>query len=374
MNRFIRRIGDVSARRPWTTIGAWAVLAALVVALSGALGGAFADDFSAPGSESAEAMELLEERFPEAAGGTAVAVFAARRRRAAGRLPAGHRLGAVPGRGDRARRHRERPVRDGPDLGGRADRVRRDHPGRAVDRVRPRHGGDARRRPRAGPRRRADGRVRRRRRVPQRRGGVLGRRGGRPRRRARRPPRRLRDGRGRPRADRARAGRRRRRAQRHRAAGRRPDRLHRRADDRRDGRTGRRHRLRAVHRLPLPREPRRRAGQRAGAVRRHGLVRHRRLLRRRHRGPGDGRARADRCGLPRLHRARHVDRRAVRGGDRDHPAAGDPVAARRPHRRRTDRRPASRRQAGRGHRLVAAGPPDLRPALAVPGRRVARCS
>ena len=77
MNRFIRRIGDVSARRPWTTIGVWAVLAALVIVLSGALGSAFADDFSAPGSESAEAIELLEERLPEAAGGTAVAVFAA---------------------------------------------------------------------------------------------------------------------------------------------------------------------------------------------------------------------------------------------------------------------------------------------------------
>ena len=76
MNRFIRRIGDFSARRPWTTIGAWAVLAALVVVLSGAVGGAFADDFSAPGSDSAEAMELLEQRFPEVAGGTAVAVFA----------------------------------------------------------------------------------------------------------------------------------------------------------------------------------------------------------------------------------------------------------------------------------------------------------
>jgi RND superfamily putative drug exporter len=77
MSNFIRRIGDLSARRPWTTIGAWAVLAALVVVLSGALGGSFADDFSAPGSESAEAIELLEERLPEAAGGTAVAVFAA---------------------------------------------------------------------------------------------------------------------------------------------------------------------------------------------------------------------------------------------------------------------------------------------------------
>jgi len=55
MNRFIRRIGDASARRPWTTIGMWAVLAALVVSLSGAFGGVFADDFSAPGSESARA-------------------------------------------------------------------------------------------------------------------------------------------------------------------------------------------------------------------------------------------------------------------------------------------------------------------------------
>ena len=77
MSNLIRRIGDLSARRPWTTIGAWAVLAALVVVLSGALGGSFTDDFSAPGSESAEAIELLEERLPEAAGGTAVAVFAA---------------------------------------------------------------------------------------------------------------------------------------------------------------------------------------------------------------------------------------------------------------------------------------------------------
>jgi len=77
MNRFIRRIGGISARRPWATIGAWAVLAALVVALSAALGGEPADDFSAPGSESAEATELLEERFPAVAGGSAVAVFAA---------------------------------------------------------------------------------------------------------------------------------------------------------------------------------------------------------------------------------------------------------------------------------------------------------
>jgi RND superfamily putative drug exporter len=76
MNRFIRRIGDISARRPWRTIGVWAAFAALVVVLTGAFGGTFADDFSAPGSESADAMELLDDRFPEASGGSGVAVFA----------------------------------------------------------------------------------------------------------------------------------------------------------------------------------------------------------------------------------------------------------------------------------------------------------
>jgi len=77
MHRIVRRIGDASARRPWVTIGAWAVAAAIVLGLAGTAGGAFADDFVAPGSQSEEAMQLLEERFPEAAGGSAMAVFAA---------------------------------------------------------------------------------------------------------------------------------------------------------------------------------------------------------------------------------------------------------------------------------------------------------
>ena len=83
MQRVIRRIGDASARRPWITIGAWAVAAAIVMFLAGTAGGTFADDFVAPGSQSEQAMRLLEERFPEAARGNAMAVFAA---------PAGERL------------------------------------------------------------------------------------------------------------------------------------------------------------------------------------------------------------------------------------------------------------------------------------------
>ncbi|MBV7697032.1 MMPL family transporter [Streptomyces sp. TRM70350] len=77
MKRLTRRIGDASARRPWVTIAAWVAALALVLPLAGVAGGAFADDLVAPGSQSEEAMELLEERFPEASGGTAMAVFAA---------------------------------------------------------------------------------------------------------------------------------------------------------------------------------------------------------------------------------------------------------------------------------------------------------
>ncbi|MDO0931538.1 MMPL family transporter [Streptomyces sp. DG2A-72] len=77
MNRLTRRIGDASARRPWLTIAAWLAALALVLPLAGLAGGSFVDDLVAPGSQSEEAMELLEERFPEASGGSATTVFAA---------------------------------------------------------------------------------------------------------------------------------------------------------------------------------------------------------------------------------------------------------------------------------------------------------
>ncbi|MFE6286983.1 MMPL family transporter [Streptomyces sp. NPDC057877] len=76
MNRLTRRIGDASARRPWAAIAAWIAALALVLPLAGLAGSAFVDDLVAPGSQSEEAMELLEERFPEASGGSAMAVFA----------------------------------------------------------------------------------------------------------------------------------------------------------------------------------------------------------------------------------------------------------------------------------------------------------
>jgi RND superfamily putative drug exporter len=76
MNQFARRVGAASARRPWRTLAAWAVVAATVTMLAGTVGGPFIDDLVAPGSQSERAMNLLRERFPEATGGSAMAVFA----------------------------------------------------------------------------------------------------------------------------------------------------------------------------------------------------------------------------------------------------------------------------------------------------------
>jgi putative drug exporter of the RND superfamily len=77
MNRIVRRIGDVSASRPWVTVSAWAVVAAIVMILAGTIGGTFADDFAAPGRESEQAMGLLDDRYPEATRGSAMVLFAA---------------------------------------------------------------------------------------------------------------------------------------------------------------------------------------------------------------------------------------------------------------------------------------------------------
>ncbi|MFC7493629.1 MULTISPECIES: MMPL family transporter [unclassified Nocardioides] len=77
MNRITRAVAMASARHPWRTIASWvlAVVAVFFVAAVG--GGTFADDFSAPGSQSARAMKLLDDNFAEAAKGKAVVVFEA---------------------------------------------------------------------------------------------------------------------------------------------------------------------------------------------------------------------------------------------------------------------------------------------------------
>src|SRR5687767_6543681 len=76
MNWFTRSIAMASARHPWRTIATWVVVLGAVFTLAGSGGGAFIDAFSAKGSQSERAMQLLEEKFPEATQAQALVVFA----------------------------------------------------------------------------------------------------------------------------------------------------------------------------------------------------------------------------------------------------------------------------------------------------------
>jgi RND superfamily putative drug exporter len=75
MQKLTRGIASASARHPWRTITGWVALIAAVFFLAIAAGGTFVDDFSSPGSQSAKALELLDQDFPEAAKGSAMVVL-----------------------------------------------------------------------------------------------------------------------------------------------------------------------------------------------------------------------------------------------------------------------------------------------------------
>ena len=77
MHRITRRLGDASAQRPKSAVAFWLLALVAFAVLSGAAGGTPTDDFVAPGSQSAHAQQLLLDRFPDAANGRALVVFAA---------------------------------------------------------------------------------------------------------------------------------------------------------------------------------------------------------------------------------------------------------------------------------------------------------
>ena len=77
MNRLTRAVAMASARHPWRTIASWVLAVVAVFFLAALGGGTFVDDFSAPGSQSSRAMDLVDDNFPEAAKGQALVVFEA---------------------------------------------------------------------------------------------------------------------------------------------------------------------------------------------------------------------------------------------------------------------------------------------------------
>jgi RND superfamily putative drug exporter len=78
MSHALYRLGRFAARRPWTAIGVWFAIAALVIAASGAFGRDLADSFDVPGLDSERASTLLRAAGSDRAGLTAQLVVTPR--------------------------------------------------------------------------------------------------------------------------------------------------------------------------------------------------------------------------------------------------------------------------------------------------------
>jgi RND superfamily putative drug exporter len=57
----LQRLARTCYRRRWRVLGLWVVALVVLVGLNSTVGGKFLDDFALPGSESQEAVDLLEE-------------------------------------------------------------------------------------------------------------------------------------------------------------------------------------------------------------------------------------------------------------------------------------------------------------------------
>jgi len=71
----MQRIGRGAARHHWVVLVSWLILAIAAASAASAFGGPERDTFSVPGTGSQQALELLEQRFPEAAAGNVTVVF-----------------------------------------------------------------------------------------------------------------------------------------------------------------------------------------------------------------------------------------------------------------------------------------------------------
>jgi len=71
------RLGITSFRRRGLVVVVWLIVAVAVIGAASTMGGSFSDNLVVPDSQSQQAGDLLEERFPAAAGGSAQLVFQA---------------------------------------------------------------------------------------------------------------------------------------------------------------------------------------------------------------------------------------------------------------------------------------------------------
>jgi putative drug exporter of the RND superfamily len=72
---WLYRVGTWTAQHRRRVVVVWVVAVAVLIGLAQNVGGEFSEEFGIPGTESYEAQELLEDRFPEQSGGSARVVF-----------------------------------------------------------------------------------------------------------------------------------------------------------------------------------------------------------------------------------------------------------------------------------------------------------
>ena len=68
MHALLTRLATLATHRPWTVVGGWLLAAVLAFGLAGSVGGTLVDDYSMPGTDSQAGTDLLQQRFPDAAG------------------------------------------------------------------------------------------------------------------------------------------------------------------------------------------------------------------------------------------------------------------------------------------------------------------
>ena len=76
MHTFLERLGRFCARHHWYVIGVWLVIVVGLVALRGAFGGSFVNDYNVPGSASDKGLTVLKAEFPAQGGNAGQIVFA----------------------------------------------------------------------------------------------------------------------------------------------------------------------------------------------------------------------------------------------------------------------------------------------------------